>query len=106
MDILEQLLTDTEAAKFLGISVTILRRDRCQSSLRPKLNIPYIKIGGSIRYSPSQLRTWIKSHTRNQPLADLPALPAAKPEVVDITLPVDTGKRGRGRPRLLPQLTK
>lgn len=62
---MEQLINDVEAAKLLGLGLTSLRRDRCIGSRG--LNIPYLKPGGSIRYSPSQLQEWVMARAKNSP---------------------------------------
>lgn len=55
----ENLLNEFEAAEFLGISVASLRTWRSTRAV----NIPYIKIGKSIRYSPAMLQKYLDSQT-------------------------------------------
>jgi excisionase family DNA binding protein len=53
------LLLVTEAASYLSISKTTLDIWRCNR----RQNIPYIKVGRSVRYRRSDLDTWLESKT-------------------------------------------
>lgn len=44
------LINEADAAKALGVSVHFLRKDR-----RTKQRVPFIKLGDSVRYSPSAI---------------------------------------------------
>lgn len=46
-----QFLNEREVAKVLGLSLQTLRNDRCA----PRLNIPYYKIGKSVRYREDEI---------------------------------------------------
>jgi len=46
-----------EAAAYLNLSANTLDRWRCQ-----KLNLPYHKIGGAIRYKKSDLDSYLEQH--------------------------------------------
>jgi predicted DNA-binding transcriptional regulator AlpA len=52
------LLTEKAAAHFLGCSIYKLQKDRRIGS-----QIPYIKIGRSVRYEQSALENYIKKRT-------------------------------------------
>ena len=53
-----QLLTEKELAERLNVSAQKLRQDRsCKKGL------PYIKIGGSVRYAPEQVQKYLAEHT-------------------------------------------
>jgi Helix-turn-helix domain len=62
---LEQLLTDIQAAAILGVSPVTLRKDRCQHGL----GIPVIKIGKSVRYSPAALQQWVEGQKQAHTVA-------------------------------------
>lgn len=49
------LIDERAAAKLLGVSVRTL------FSLRKRLEIPFIRIGGQVRYCPDALKGWIRS---------------------------------------------
>lgn len=54
-----QLLTTKEAATFLGVTETTLRRWRSEGVVK----VPYVKIGGRVRYSLPALESYVKAHT-------------------------------------------
>jgi len=55
-----KLLTTTEAALFLNVSVAFLERDRWMGAL-----IPFVRIGRrTIRYESDSLLTYIKENTK------------------------------------------
>lgn len=51
-----KLLTTDEAAKYLGLSAQILTRWRCKN----EFDLPYIKMGGTVRYAQTDLEKWIE----------------------------------------------
>ena len=51
----EPLITEIEAAALLGLAVQILRDDRNKR----RINIPFFKLGRSVRYRPSNLEAWL-----------------------------------------------
>ncbi len=56
-----QLLTTSDAAKFLGVSKAFLERDRWQGA-----RIPFIKVGSrAVRYRLSDLHTYIDGQVRS-----------------------------------------
>ena len=75
------LLDTRDAARLLGLSKSFLEHDR----LRPALGIPYIKLGGLVRYDPQGLLEWARARVVN-PLP-VPTAPQTEPA------------RRRGRPR-------
>ena len=76
------LLDTRDAARLLGLSKSFLEHDR----LRPALGIPYIKLGGVVRYDPQGLMEWARARVVNP-------LPAATAPQSDAPV------RRRGRPR-------
>jgi predicted DNA-binding transcriptional regulator AlpA len=52
-----QLLDNSKAAEFLGVSPTTLTTWRSTK----RYDLPYIKLGGSVRYDQSDLLTFIES---------------------------------------------
>ena len=81
-EITPALLDTRGAARLLGVSKSYLEHDR----VRPCLGIPYIRLGGAVRYDPAAVLAWARSKTVNA--APQPA-PEAQPEP----------PRRRGRPR-------
>jgi predicted DNA-binding transcriptional regulator AlpA len=55
---ISNLITEHEAAKMAGLSVSTLRAWRNQ-----KKGFPYVRLGKSIRYSPIAIQTWIAQNT-------------------------------------------
>lgn len=51
----EPLLTESEAARWLNLSVHTLRNDRS----RRLVGVPYVQLGRVIRYDPAELRAWL-----------------------------------------------
>lgn len=79
------LVREHEAADYLGVSVTTLRRDR----VRSVRSIPVVNIGATVRYSLVALDAWIltRMNSGQTPTSnELPTLP-----------PVERRKRGRPR---------
>lgn len=55
-----QLLTTTEAAKYLGVSKAFLDRDRCYDA-----RIPFVKLSPrAVRYRPEDLDQFIEAQMR------------------------------------------
>lgn len=82
------LWNEQEAAEFLSISLSTLRRDRSNGKLR----IPLIRIGATVRYRAADLSDWIASNTVNK--VQVSNTVADTPIVADAAQ-----KRGPGRPR-------
>jgi predicted DNA-binding transcriptional regulator AlpA len=53
---LEPLLNEHDVARITGLSVASVRRWRLL-----KKNCPFVKIGNSVRYRPSDLESWLGS---------------------------------------------
>jgi hypothetical protein len=88
----EALWSDGDVARFLGISVSTLRKSRMTGH-----GIPHIKLGFCVRYVPAIVRQYVAERTRQStseppgPILTGPSLkPPAKP---------GPGSRPRGRPR-------
>jgi predicted DNA-binding transcriptional regulator AlpA len=56
---MQNLLSVDDAAKVLGLSVSILNKHRVYGT-GPR----FLKLGRSVRYSPEDLAEWIESHRR------------------------------------------
>ncbi|MCK4869669.1 MAG: helix-turn-helix domain-containing protein [Gammaproteobacteria bacterium] len=56
---LQALLTPVEVANLLGIKIETLQIWRCTR----RYNIPYVKIGGRVRYKSSDLEDFIQNRT-------------------------------------------
>ena len=60
------LLDEIEAADALGVSVSFLRKSRCEGCKRPTLETvndeenapPFVKVGGRVKYPSKDLREW------------------------------------------------
>jgi len=62
-DILEgDLMTSKQTAEFLGVSAATLAVWRCRSG---KVDLPFVKIGASVRYSRKLLIEWLGQHVVN-----------------------------------------
>ena len=57
----QNLISAEQAADYLGVSTRTLANWRCRSWP----NVPYIKLGRSIKYRPTDLDTYIKKHSHN-----------------------------------------
>lgn len=53
---LQELLTEKDVSRLTKRSVASVRRDR-----RLKKNCPFVKIGTSVRYRPSDVEAWLRS---------------------------------------------
>jgi len=68
------LLNEVEAADALGVSVSFLRKSRCEGCRRPTLETvndeenapPFVKIGGRVKYPSKDLREWVDGLTRKR----------------------------------------
>lgn len=56
----KRLLTEKEAAYYLGVSVSLLRQLRSRSYPSKADFIPFYKIGRSVRYSIEDLDVWLE----------------------------------------------
>jgi len=55
-----RLVSEREAAKYIGFSVSYLRQSRMNGNLRGRTPAPpYIRIGRSVRYDIADLDNWI-----------------------------------------------
>ena len=61
MNTKERLLSQDEAAEFLGTTKKTLNTWRCNG----KYNIPYIKFGNNIKFRKSDLEAWLELHKHN-----------------------------------------
>ena len=64
---MDSLLSPKEAAAFLRVSPDTLAVWRCTKRYP---NLPYVKIGGRIRYERADLIRWVKSYKRTYSLTE------------------------------------
>ncbi|MDG4562963.1 MAG: helix-turn-helix domain-containing protein [Candidatus Competibacter sp.] len=58
-----RLLTDSEAAEYIGMSVSFLRQSRMEGRRDNRTaGPPFIRMGRSIRYDPQDLDAWLASN--------------------------------------------
>jgi len=72
---MEKLLNERQAAELLGIS------SRHLFALRKRGEVPFIKLGGRVLYSPSALQRWVEQ--RLQRAANQESAQAASPASVE-----------------------
>ncbi|SCC95244.1 conserved hypothetical protein [Thiomonas sp. X19] len=82
--VLPRLVGVAEAARILGVSKSLLNRDRRTGEAG---NVPCIRIAGRALYSPAQIIAWAEAKAMT-----------STAEVVT-RAPEPPAKRGRGRPR-------
>lgn len=87
------LLTEKEAALLLSMSTHFLRRDRISTN---GVGIPFIRIGGAVRYQRAALEAWIEQK------AVVPSAPV-RPPSPEIMTPE---RRRRGRPSKADAISK
>lgn len=88
------LLNEEEAAHLLSMSTHFLRRDRI-SAPPVSIGIPFIRLGGAVRYSRADLEVWVLAQTKK----------ALLPQVCIEEKSADPAKkRGPGRPRKATQV--
>lgn len=56
---MSNLLTPEQAAQFLGIKASTLSVWRCTK----KVNVPFVKIGASVRYTKEALENFVSGNT-------------------------------------------
>jgi predicted DNA-binding transcriptional regulator AlpA len=57
-----ELLTDDEAAAYLGVSASFLRKTRMTGARQDKAPPPpFVRIGRLVRYRPKDLDAWLES---------------------------------------------
>lgn len=58
--VIRQTLTESEAARYLGVSRSTLRHGRCYGSAGPRMRTPaYIKVGRKVLYQLADLDSWL-----------------------------------------------
>jgi hypothetical protein len=71
-DALPLMLNESEAAKMAGVSVSFLRKSRCEGCKKVTLETvndeesapPFVKIGGRVKYPTRDLQEWAARLTR------------------------------------------
>lgn len=58
----EPMLTTKQAAQFLGVSPHFLYKDRTMTKKHVTPLIPYVKVGGAVRYRLSDLQTFLQQN--------------------------------------------
>jgi len=62
----QQVLTEPEAAAFLGISAATLKKSRIEGPREGRICAPsHLKIGRLVRYRLCDLSSWLESHIRS-----------------------------------------
>lgn len=62
-----QLLTEQEVADRIRMSVAFLRRDRVEGKRSGRTQgPPFVRIGRSIRFRPSDVDRWVEAHLERQ----------------------------------------
>ena len=61
------MLKEQPAADYIGVSMSYLRKSRCQGALRHETPAPpFVKIGGGVFYRVSDLKAWVDGLTSKQ----------------------------------------
>jgi predicted DNA-binding transcriptional regulator AlpA len=86
-----ELVTEEDAARHIGMSVSFLRMGRCRGTLGNRTPTPpYLKLGASVRYDRQDLDAWL-----NERRVDPSARAASNPRVRQLAHPpVKAPKRG------------
>jgi len=58
----KRLMTEKEAAEYLSISVSYIRKTRSCPQFRGKSVPPWIRIGAAVRYDVGELDKWIAAN--------------------------------------------
>ena len=73
-----ELVTEEDAARHIGMSVSFLRMGRCRGTLGNRTPTPpYLKLGASVRYDKQDLDAWLDER-RVDPAARTAAAPKRK----------------------------
>ncbi len=94
---MEKLLTETELADFLEVSVLTVRRNRCAAPHRlPR----HVKFGSSVRYRLSTVLEWLEEHEvgRESPNKFEDQTPKKEKRPKATLIPHSPQKRHPGRP--------
>ena len=91
-DLQKLLLNEEEAAQLLSMSIHFLRRDRISEQ---SIGIPFIRLGGAVRYPRADLEIWVSELTKKT----LPSHVCVEKKLNDPAV-----KRGPGRPRKAGQV--
>lgn len=63
-----RLLTETEAARYLGLSRSFLAQSRCDGNLKGRAQAPpFVQCGRAIRYDVADLDDWIDANRVSPP---------------------------------------
>ena len=66
LNLMRRCLTEKEAAHYIGMSVSFLRRDRMEGMVGKSTPGPkWLKIGRSVRYLKEELDRWLESNSRH-----------------------------------------
>lgn len=64
LKLMRRCLTEKEAAHYIGMSVSFLRRDRMEGVIGKSTPGPkYLKIGRSVRYLKEELDQWLEQRS-------------------------------------------
>jgi predicted DNA-binding transcriptional regulator AlpA len=66
-------LNEKDTARYVGMSVSFLRRARCEGAPGGRTpGPPFVKLGRSVRYLVSDLDAWLQAHRQGQTQSRLP----------------------------------
>lgn len=66
LKLMRRCLTEKEAAHYIGMSVSFLRRDRMEGVIGNRTPGPkWLKIGRSVRYLKEELDRWLESNFKH-----------------------------------------
>jgi hypothetical protein len=61
---LELLLDEKKAARLLGVSLSYLRKSRCEGTVRDRTPAPpFVYVGNRVYYRPDELKAWVDGLT-------------------------------------------
>ena len=58
---LQLLLDERKASYILGVSLSLLRKSRCEGAIRNRTpGPPFVNVGGRVYYRPADLKAWVE----------------------------------------------
>ena len=66
---MENVVNEKQAARYIGMSVSYLRQDRCYGAVGDRVPGPiFLKFGRAIRYRVCDLDAWLDQHLMSGPV--------------------------------------
>lgn len=63
----KKVLNEIEASRYIGMSLSFLRQDRCYGAIREHTPGPvFLKIGKAVRYHINDLDNWLQRHRKSR----------------------------------------